>query len=84
MKRMPAVEAPGTDPLELADRLFPASALPTLREGDGCTLDGDPRLHRIAAIQGDMAVVYLAALPSVTYRRVHLDDCIPCPGAEAG
>ena len=78
------MEAPGTDPLELADRLFPATPLPSLGEGDGCTLDGDPRPHRIAAIQGDMAVVHLAALPSVSYRRVRLDDCIPYPGTETG
>jgi hypothetical protein len=79
-----AVDTPGSDPLELADRLFPERRLPALLPGDGCTLDGDPRPHRIAAIQGDMAVVYLAALPSATYRRVRLDDCIPYPEAEAG
>lgn len=78
------MDTPGTDPLELVDRLFPAPPLRALRPGDGCTLDGDPRPHRIATIQGDMAVVYLAALPSVTYRRVLLDDCIPYPDAEAG
>lgn len=78
------MEPSGPDPLELADRLFPVQPLPALREGDACILDGDPRPHRIAAIQGDMAVVYLAALPSVTYRRVPVGDCIPHPGTEAG
>jgi hypothetical protein len=82
--RMAAVDTPGTDPLELVARLFPAPPLHALREGDECMLDGDPRPHRIAAIHGDMAVVYLAALPSVTYRRVRLDDCIPYPDTEAG
>jgi hypothetical protein len=81
---MAAVDTSGTDPLELADRLFPAVALRPLRPGDECTLDGDPRPHRIAGIQGEIAVVYLAALPSVTHRRVPLHDCIPYPDAEAG
>ena len=78
------MDAPGTDPLELADRLFPGPQLPALRPGDACTVDGDPRPHRVAAIQGDMAVVYLVALPSATYRRVRLDDCIAYPDAAAG
>lgn len=81
---MAAVDTPGTDPLELADRLFPATPRRELLPGDGCTLDGDPRPHRIARIQGTTAIVYLAALPSVSYRRVRLDDCIPYPDAEAG
>ena len=79
-----AVETPGSDPLDLVDRLFPAPPLRTLHQGDECTLDGDPRPHRIAAIQDDMAVVYLVALPSVSYRRVRLDDCIAYPDAEVG
>jgi hypothetical protein len=78
------VDRQWTDPLELADRLFPAVPLRPLRPGEGCTLDGDPRPYRVAAISGDVAVVYLAALPSATYRRVRLDDCIPYPDAEAG
>lgn len=78
------MDSPGTDPLELADRLFPAVSLPPLHPGDGCTLDGDPRPYRVAAINGDMAVVHLVALPSVTYRRVRLDHCIPYPDAETG
>jgi hypothetical protein len=73
------VDNPQADPIALIDRLFPEPALTALCEGDPCTLDGDPRPHRIAAIQGDMAVVYLAALPSATYRRVRLDDCIGLP-----
>jgi hypothetical protein len=81
---MAAVDTSGTDPLELADRLFPSAPCRELLPGDRCTLDGDPRPHRIARIQGDMAIVYLAALPSVSYRRVRLDDCIPYPDAEAG
>jgi hypothetical protein len=81
---MAAVDAPEADPLELVDRLFPAVPLRPLRPGDECTLDGNPRPHRIAGIQGDIAVVYLVALPSVTYRRVPLHDCIPYPDTEAG
>lgn len=78
------MDTPATDPLELVDRLFPAAPLPPLHVGDGCTLDGDPRPHRVAAIHGNMAVVFLVALPSVTYRRVRLDECIPYPDVEAG
>jgi hypothetical protein len=80
---MVAVDSPGTDPLELVDRLFPAVLLRPLRLGDECTLDGDPRPHRIAGIHGDTAVVYLAALPNVARRRVRLHDCIPYPDTEA-
>jgi len=61
----------------LIDRLFPGLPLPPLGVGDTCVLDDDPRPHRVAAIVGDMAVVYLAALPSATYRRVPVHDCIP-------
>jgi hypothetical protein len=82
--RMAAVDSPGTDPIELVDRLFPAVPLRPLCLGDECTLDGDPRPHRIAAIHGDMAIVYLATLPNVNHRRVRLHDCIPFPDSEAG
>jgi len=73
------VDNPQSDPIALIDRLFPEPDLTVLCEGDPCTLDGDPRPHRVAAIQGDMAVVYLTALPSATYRRVRLEDCIGLP-----
>jgi uncharacterized heparinase superfamily protein len=73
---MDTVDTPASDPIELIDRLFPEDHATTLQVGDACTLDGDPRPHRIASIRDDMAVVYLAALPSATYRRVRLDECI--------
>jgi hypothetical protein len=75
---------PESDPLELVDRLFPEPELAPLRAGDPCTLDGDPRPYRIASIHGDVAVVYLAAMPSATYRRIRLDDCIAYPDEETG
>jgi hypothetical protein len=81
---MATLDEAGPDPLDLVERLFPVPQEPELQPGDWCMLDGDHRTHRIASIHGDMAVVYVPRIPSVTYRRVRLDDCIPYPEAEAG
>jgi hypothetical protein len=63
--------------VDLVARLFPGPEPRAVEAGDACTLDGDPRLHRVAAVRRDSAVVYLAALPSATYRRVPLEHVIP-------
>ncbi len=77
-------ESDGEIVMALVDRLFPLRPMRDLRPGDMCVLDGDHRPYKIASVHGEMAVVYVPRIPSVTYRRVRLDDCIPYPEAEAG